>query len=1805
MRKQSFLLIFLMLTLAVQPIIADTVTPNETSSNGDIISVDGYITTKFTSVGDTIEIFANTKGHSGSLANTNTIVTAEILHYPDNDPIGIFTQGDIPQFPVTIDTVVMQPLSLHEDDNSIMIWEGVYTIPINSLGGVYGASITMEEGGLSATDNPTQIPDKLTSEIEQLLQAIDDTWDSANPTMDMKAVFDNLNSSGAQAPGGGGWTEFVDDATRETGLGGSAQLWNNMILAGYDNPAYEMENGAKFLEALMAFLESTDLDAGMAFLSGLFVYGNEFPLPRTVNDFSEVAEYISSFDPIENFTRFSGTDDFSAAYDAMLGSNEWQELETALDNLADNTMVFESFQTVLRNIALLSVSIHPEALIDGFGAWVQPLADGDYDTMTPFQKLVVSWSEMDVNIVDEDGDDFPDNIIWEYELLLNTTEGIQWQAKMETDHQYIADGFDDFNMFDIELLTILRDTVENPAWENAGEALQEFGQWASNATMSRNLEWEYEYPEEDGGDDDGDEGDDDDGDEDTTESYQYVIFDELHSIRSSNLNKYVLDIGFELELNIEGGDDQDYPEKFDMTMTDSSGVVHNVELNRATWNEYFGRFTADNVGEETYDFNQPLENYRPPCADDGCIIERAELEFNTLRPSLIESMPIEVLDEVFLVSALGVIVDQDETLLVNQPYTVESVSYDAVSGAISGANVDTAILRVSPGLGASAAATFSPDGEVDYLITSTDLDAQYNGGDLDGDIIGMIKSFSGEKDFSDRYGNQHPQAAIIDAEIEITGSGNAWGASHSDYLPITGGIANVITQGSTEDGLNFQYMQQMPLPGTAGCGASSGYSSGGDSAGVGWNYREFYIWDDESESMTSYDKPELDTLTINWGDGSPEYEYQYGENGDTREDGWESHNYQNYGEYQIDITYTPVAGYSPVNHEVTYVYSIEGDDGFQQYEEESEEFYLSNEIEIGWCDLQNEQSFTPSPSIINEFITNGPFEVITQQVSTSDADGKTSLTVTPQHTGAYISIVQTEIIRPTDGETVTGLGLNFGIATAGAISVSNLDIIDYFAGLPVYAANTTEDTQSLTITTSGISDSHHKTTIGHIPLDFSDIFDDIELETEPDIQDIVFNPGETSRSVQISHSSPLSLIGIVSSQSDENGESNIDQTLTPLAVHIGLILHNPQELSLTGSLGPGQTTNIALSEEIDQATRILAVASPSQGFDPATVDFSTITELISNEAIRPATDWVGVEENIQTVCEDLDSWSYNYWDEMAQQDVTVLNIGVRHMSDESRYGGTQIQASAPDAELIEESTGMPVDHYDAPSQDGDGRYTLQYDITQMNPGSYEFSSNTDFGATVTIVIDDPNDPYDGWAYENNIEKCESQDELTDEENFEIFEEYVTRFSTIAWGQGTSADLQLPYLSSPISEYTVISIAQQGIGESATLVSAISTTLSEPNPEPPEIENLSVVFTPINPAPGEVVEVTITDEDNQPVEDLSITVVRGEETLTSLLSDENGQNSFPIPLGVITIRISGGQYYPVEINITVTEEGIDDQNGLPGDRDGDGYGDVLDAFPDDSSEWFDTDLDNIGNNADTDDDGDGILDVDELTSITQTNPLKADTDSDGYCDGEIDVNTATSLICTGGDAFPIDSSEWFDTDGDEIGDNADTDDDGDSWTDIQEVDCNNTDPLDVNSYPMDADNDGICDFLDQDNSDGPGIGDNNTNGTVDNNQQDSDSSDSTSDRMVLIGGSIGLVVILVVVGLFILMRNRAEDLVDKMFVKEEELFESVSQSTNTTPTTPPITARGEMHDGYEAIEYPAASGNWFYRDTASGKWVEWR
>ncbi|MFT6435146.1 MAG: hypothetical protein ACJAVI_003198 [Candidatus Azotimanducaceae bacterium] len=116
---------------------------------------------------------------------------------------------------------------------------------------------------------------------------------------------------------------------------------------------------------------------------------------------------------------------------------------------------------------------------------------------------------------------------------------------------------------------------------------------------------------------------------------------------------------------------------------------------------------------------------------------------------------------------------------------------------------------------------------------------------------------------------------------------------------------------------------------------------------------------------------------------------------------------------------------------------------------------------------------------------------------------------------------------------------------------------------------------------------------------------------------------------------------------------------------------------------------------------------------------------------------------------------------------------------------------------------------------------------------------------------------------------------------------------------------------------------------------------------------------------------------------------------------------------------------------------------------------------DADPSVDTDLDTIGDTADLDDDGDGVLDIEEY--FVGSSPLREDTDNDGSSDGV--------------DAFPTDPSESIDTDNDGMGNNADPDDDEDGTED-------NTDncPLIANQNQADIDGDNIGDICDPVNLD---------------------------------------------------------------------------------------------------------------------------
>ncbi|DAC48438.1 MAG TPA: hypothetical protein HA340_06950 [Candidatus Thalassarchaeaceae archaeon] len=179
-----------------------------------------------------------------------------------------------------------------------------------------------------------------------------------------------------------------------------------------------------------------------------------------------------------------------------------------------------------------------------------------------------------------------------------------------------------------------------------------------------------------------------------------------------------------------------------------------------------------------------------------------------------------------------------------------------------------------------------------------------------------------------------------------------------------------------------------------------------------------------------------------------------------------------------------------------------------------------------------------------------------------------------------------------------------------------------------------------------------------------------------------------------------------------------------------------------------------------------------------------------------------------------------------------------------------------------------------------------------------------------------------------------------------------------------------------------------------------------------------------------------------------------------------------------------------------------------DNDGDGIVDLLDSFPNDSTQQTDADGDGYGdnpqgNNADrfpqdpsqwVDSDGDGKGDNAGGTNgdaFPNNEDQYLDSDGDGYGDNTLGID---------GDAFPTDSTQWKDTDGDGLGDNPngtspddcinspgnsykdregcpDSDRDGYSNPSQGEVPCSAANPNGPDTYPQDATQ--WCD-TDQDN-----------------------------------------------------------------------------------------------------------------------------
>ena len=256
---------------------------------------------------------------------------------------------------------------------------------------------------------------------------------------------------------------------------------------------------------------------------------------------------------------------------------------------------------------------------------------------------------------------------------------------------------------------------------------------------------------------------------------------------------------------------------------------------------------------------------------------------------------------------------------------------------------------------------------------------------------------------------------------------------------------------------------------------------------------------------------------------------------------------------------------------------------------------------------------------------------------------------------------------------------------------------------------------------------------------------------------------------------------------------------------------------------------------------------------------------------------------------------------------------------------------------------------------------------------------------------------------------------------------------------------------------------------------------------------------------------VTDSDGDGIDDEFDTCPNGETGWTSTpLTDydsdgcrdatEDNDDDNDLRLDVVDDCITGELNWVSDSSTDYDGDGCKDSHPEDPDDDNDGYNDTLELqcnsnpLDEASIPNADVDGDGICDAQDSDIDGDGIPNTAETdTSIfvdiddTGTSPILADTDGDDWCDGPLIPLTPIDVCSNTDDAFPNDGSAYLDTDSDGLPDELwgpsstglveDLDDDEDSWSDIDEVDCGNTDPKDPLSFPIDGDGDGICDLQD--------------------------------------------------------------------------------------------------------------------------------
>ena len=164
----------------------------------------------------------------------------------------------------------------------------------------------------------------------------------------------------------------------------------------------------------------------------------------------------------------------------------------------------------------------------------------------------------------------------------------------------------------------------------------------------------------------------------------------LEDIRTTALDGHVTDISVKINLNLEDWEQIPSAPTFSMTNTEGVTIQTTAEPRHEGSSEFIGRLTATTIEDTNWSFSDLTTQF-----EANSNVKGIEVSIQNLRPSFAEVMLTEGPDEMFVISAVGVLVDQDEMTDVAADYNVRTMSYDA-DGVVQGAEVDISVIRISP-----------------------------------------------------------------------------------------------------------------------------------------------------------------------------------------------------------------------------------------------------------------------------------------------------------------------------------------------------------------------------------------------------------------------------------------------------------------------------------------------------------------------------------------------------------------------------------------------------------------------------------------------------------------------------------------------------------------------------------------------------------------------------------------------------------------------------------------------------------------------------------------------------------------------------------------------------------------------------------------------------------------------------------------------------------------------------------------------------------------------------------------------------